>query len=428
MLSVKIANISFWVLWIWALTWCRTNCFDDPSSFFFDADNAYTARYSVKRIQQADDFLRLHRLKHLAIDPKAGTQRKSSSAERFLCIAIPSANRGSDVYLSRTLASLIDNLTPEQRDSIIIKVLLAENDAAKHISHHYKWLSDLVDEVLVYESGANPLDEPPKYTTVRNSGKAKRGNNTVQNNRLDHAVLVDSCQTWGGKYTALIDDDIIASPDWFGMLTKGATQVQQHSQRLSYEWLYLRLFYTDLFIRWTWEEAISSVEMIFVLYFAIFVVFLGARRYCRICPNEGKGSAKLITSQTFNQMCLVVISIWVPALIALYFIAGRMVFNRLTLFPFSGVREMPKYGCCGQGLVVPQHQLEGLATMLRAPPFDFATDQMVELYADQKNFHKFTLDTSVLQHVGPMDSKIGPDKRVWNFGFERRTNPAPVLT
>lgn len=431
MRPVTIANICFFGLWIWALLYCRKHSYDDPGSIFFNPDIAYSARYSVKRIEQADEFLRLHRLKHLAINVHLGPQPEPvTSADRFLCIGIPSSSRPSDVYLARTLATLVDNLTPQQRASIFITVLLADSDPSKHLAYRQKWLSDLVDEVLVYKSSANPDDEPAKYTTIHNIGDADRGDNMVQNTRMDSAVLADACNTWGGKYTALIEDDVIASPDWFEMLTKGVAHVQDRSQRLGYDWLYLRLFYTELFMRWTWEEFISSAQMIFVLYVVVFVIFLELRRRRRLQLERASDSDKLSsyhTSQTFNQISSMVIGLWIPALIVLYYLAGKMAIDRLTPFPLSGVRQMPKYGCCGQGLVVPQRQVEGLATMLRTPPFDFAADQMVEIYADEKKLRKFALDQSVLQHVGPV-SDAGPNKRVWNFGFERRTDPAPPLS
>jgi hypothetical protein len=114
---------------------------------------------------------------------------------------------------------------------------------------------------------------------------------------------------------------------------------------------------------------------------------------------------------------LLVLGIWMPAAITLYFLAGR-----LSMQPFpSGVREMPAYGCCSQGLVFPRHQLDPLIQRLRSPALkEHYPDQIIEAVAGER-LAKWALVPSVLQHVGRKGSSTalpGSVKQTWNFQFE----------
>ncbi|KAJ3533291.1 hypothetical protein NM208_g8048 [Fusarium decemcellulare] len=68
---------------------------------------------------------------------------------------------------------------------------------------------------------------------------------------------------------------------------------------------------------------------------------------------------------------------------------------------------MPRYGCCAQGLVFPNHHLQGLQDFLREPPFQFPGDMITEDYARDRGLTKWALDPSVMQHVGLVESSEG---------------------
>lgn len=102
----------------------------------------------------------------------------------------------------------------------------------------------------------------------------------------------------------------------------------------------------------------------------------------------------------------------------------------------KGVSLMQKYGCCGQGLVFPQDQVN--ANLI--PAFQkhqnsttLATDSFIEDYADRHDELRWAITPVLLQHVGGESSHgVARDRfgnmtanRLFNFGFE--TNNAAAL-
>lgn len=406
------ANIAFAVLWCIALLWCKFNSFDDPSSGFYNPDTAYEERYSVYRKAQVQEFLKSN-----ATKPEA-----HEASGKFLCIGIPSINRTSEAFLSDTVGSLVQPLTTEERESIHIVVLLADKLPTAHFAYKQSWLTNLVDQVLVYDDPLSHAEREYKSISyqVREDG-VLRGADRVESMRLDHSVLVEACRNKGSEYFALVEDDILASPDWFHKAQHGIGYVEEKSKGPDHEWLYLRLFFSEIFMGWNAEEAPGHVMRIAVFYVAAIGIFFALRwqrrrsGYQKLVP-KGQGGL-----ESFNIMAAAIIGLWIPAGIALFFLAGRITLHRFSPFPLSGVREMPNYGCCAQGLVFPQKQLPGVQTMLRTPPFQFPGDMLLEDYARDHGLKKWALDPSVMQHVGLKQSSEGPRvAEVWNFSFERR--------
>lgn len=405
------ANLLFWTLWFAGLLWSYANSFDDPSSIFYDRDLAYTERYSKIRKAQVDAFL--HDATGTDNVRKHKDAHHGSRNGRFLCIGIPSVNRTSEAFLSHTVGSLVQGLKPAERNSIYITVLLADKSPKEHFAYGQQWLPDLVDQVLVYgDANATHMDG---YKTIPYTPRADR----VESMRMDHSALVAACQTVGSRYFALIEDDVIASPDWFRKLRAGLAQVEAKSLDSGKEWIYLRLFYSEIFMGWNSEEAPVYMGYIAGIYLIIFAVCIHLWQRQR---RPGYQSLKpKATTHTFNYMIALVIGLWTPALIALFFLTGRVTINRLNPFHSPGIREMPRYGCCAQGLVFPLRQLPGFHNLLSSPPFDFAGDQILEGWAGGHDYTKWALDPSVLQHVGLKQSSDGPRlAEVWNFSFERR--------
>lgn len=137
-----------------------------------------------------------------------------------------------------------------------------------------------------------------------------------------------------------------------------------------------------------------------------------------------KGASAGVSPHAQRFLGALIFGLWLPALIALYFLSGRLSANRLNPFglsQFHGAREMPHYGCCAQGLVLPQRHLEGFQALLRDPPYDFPGDMILEGYAEDRGLVKWALEPSVFQHVGFKESSEGQRRtEVWNFGFERQ--------
>ncbi|RKU48497.1 hypothetical protein DL546_005622 [Coniochaeta pulveracea] len=407
MLDVKargyIGNAGFWAIWVLLLLFCYFNSYDDPSSIFYNESKAYEQRYSRQRSLEAEAFLR-------KIPAKLPPDNS-----KFLCIGVPSINRTTQSFLSNTVATLTDTLTPRDRASIHLVVLIADRPSEHHSAYGQPWLESIADEVLLY-------GEPPKnansslYHTVPFNLVAgrQRGDGRTENMRLDHSLLVETCRNHGSQYFVLVEDDIIASRDWFSRLKKGLQYVEAKTKQTKKEWLYLRLFFSELYMGWNSEEWLAYSMHIFAIYAIALIVFLVARGRLAFLGGKSTHTYRYVTALAFG--------LWIPALIALYFIGGRVAVGRISPLGWTshGVREMPEYGCCAQGLLFPRRQLDGVFELLRNPPYDFPGDMILEGYAGDRGLKKWALDPSVFQHVGFKESSEGPRKaEVWNFSFER---------
>ncbi|KAF4446594.1 integral membrane protein [Fusarium austroafricanum] len=404
------ANIGFWLMWFTALIWSYSNGYDDPSSFFYKSRIAFDRRFSAVRERQVDEFLERE------IYPVAHKQRTEVQVDNeFLCIGIPSINRTSSAFLAHTVGSLVDTLTPNERNQIHIVVLLADKDPTKHFAYNQDWLFGLADDVLIYSNGSKPhskskLNYKVLPHDVRGMG---RSDERVENIRLDHSVLFETCRKRDPTYFALIEDDIIASPDWFTRFKKGVIEVEQKATDAHHDWMYLRLFYSEIFMGWNNEEIFDYLQVVILGYTCLIACLLLALR-CRQRRYSGT-----FASKDLAQTVALLLGLWIPACLALAFVTGRISLHRLfTQSPT--VREMPKYGCCAQGLVFPNHHLQGLQDFLREPPFQFPGDMIMEDYARDRGLSKWALDPSVMQHVGLVESSEGLRRaEVWNFSFER---------
>ncbi|KAH6695491.1 hypothetical protein F5X68DRAFT_227467 [Plectosphaerella plurivora] len=405
------AHAGFWLFWLLLLAFCYFNSRDDPSSIFYDESTAYDQRYSLVRAAQAAEYLNNVPEKPAQTDDQG----------KFLCMGIPSVNRTNGEFLSTAVATLTDSLTPDERASIHIIVLLAGKNPAEHYGYGKPWLRNIADEVLVY--GDLPADSKG-YRQVPFDVRPghPRGDGHVEAVRSDYSTLVEACRAKGSEYFALVEDDIIAAPVWFARLKSGLEYVEERARETKRRWIYLRLFYSEVFMGWNNEEWRTYAKVIFVIYAVVVLGFVARvifRRRFRLGPRAPPGP--MANSSTLY--AALILTLWMPALIALYFLAGRVSVNRLNPLAWSrhGVREMPRYGCCAQGLVFSSRELKGVQAVFREPPFNYAGDMVLEDYANKHQLTKWALEPSVLQHLGIKASSGGEMRTdVWNFSFERQ--------
>lgn len=422
-------NAIFWVLYLVVLLWCYHNSSDDPGSAFYRPHEAFSSSHSRQREAEVDAYIG-----KVAASTVPITTTASAQMNEYLCIGIPSVNRTRPDFLARTLGSLTDTLSPAERAGVHIVVLLADRAPQLHTAYGQPWLSRLADDVLVYDSDGIDLSELPAksdpddaYRIIKWDVLGRgRGDNREENIRLDHSILVDACrQRTGNPYFALIEDDVMASRDWFRRLAYGVTAIELRTRETGREWLYLRLFHSEFFMGWNSEEAMVYLKYIFGFYVVLSAVLLITLRRRR--RRGGLKGGQSPSAQSISHIMAMALGLWTPACIALFFLAGRVTWHRLLLWHSpvwnpapNGVREMPQYGCCAQGLVYPYRQLDGLQRILRSEPWTTPGDMLVETHAEQKELVKWALDPSVLQHAGIAETEDGGETtNVWNFSFER---------
>jgi hypothetical protein len=397
-------------IWVFLFQLCRLYTFSDPSSFFYDSHRAYKTRYTNIREHQADELLDLAEhfpVEELAALPLINNNSNTipTASEKRICVGIPSVKREREQFLPRAVASLVQGLSLEQRQAIHIVVLLADDGPTSHPAFGQRWLDRLADEVLFY-GNSSITDAPKRYRNVA----LDNSHGLSRNDRVhrDYASLITACQERGAQYFALVEDDIIAAHNWLGRLSTALDKLERTEDPRN--WLYLRLFYSETYMGWNSEEwptylvnSVSVYCIVLVLY--LLVVAMDARR----------------RSQTFHLMSTIWIlphlTFWTASFILLYFLAGRLVVNP---YP-AGVHEMPNYGCCAQGLVIPRQHLDALGAALGTASDAIAGDSLIESFADSRHLKKYAITPSILQHVGRMGSSdVGGSRKVtWNFSFEK---------
>jgi hypothetical protein len=420
-------HLVFWTVFLSLVTYCAVNFYDDPTSFFHDPKRTYETQYSRQREIEAEAFIDALGLGNssVAADGQSlpESHRGNSTDSPFLCIGIPSVSRLSGGFIKQTVATLVDSLTLPERMRIHIVVLLANNPPQAHSAYNSTWLNGLVDEVLVYEEPAKAdggASHPQRYVPIsRETNGVPRSAERLENMRLDHSVLVERCVHSGAEYFALVEDDVVAARDWFTKLEKGVEFVERSTRRIGKDWIYLRLFYSEMFMGWNSEELPFYGKVVFLMYAAAVSIFM-AIRFLPAIRGRGRRIPYAGKRRATHHIGLASLCLWLVALTGLVFLAGRASLNRVNPFR-APVREMPRYGCCAQGLVFPRRQLQGFQNLLRTPPFLFAGDQILEDYAELNGLSKWALNPSVLQHIGLKQSSAGDRlAEVWNFSFERQ--------
>jgi hypothetical protein len=104
----------------------------------------------------------------------------------------------------------------------------------------------------------------------------------------------------------------------------------------------------------------------------------------------------------------------------------------VSMLPMShGTHEMPKHGCCAQGIIYPKTKIPMLTKWYEENRIGFV-DTLAEKLADTRGDEtgtRWAITPSVLQHFGSKSSKgdnWGSDKpgemseaeKLWNFEFE----------
>ncbi|CAH0045365.1 unnamed protein product [Clonostachys solani] len=405
-----LVDVALAALWLILCQLAALYSWRDPGSFFFDSEKAAKPLYSAIRESEADEFIQK------ALNASATSQQPDLQHERHpnspyldsysaarICAGIPTKGREKEQFLPRTIASLVDTLSPEERKSLHIIILITEENPEANPAFGQSWLSNMADEVLLYSPVPKYLNpDTYKYIDENKPSKSAERNEHVQ---MDYATLMETCQKQGADYFLLVEDDIIASRDWLSKLNSALHLLE--ALPVPNDWLYLRLFYTELYLGWNGEEWHIYIPRILLVYALVGgILLLGRALRGRYTKKQSPCHATYIVR----------FHIWFIAFTALFFMAGRV-----TVIPRSeGIREMNNYGCCGQGLAFPAHHLDMLEEKLRAPPHHAPGDSFIEIIADEMNLKRWAMEPSVFQHVGVRGSseKGGPRKDLWNYGFE----------
>lgn len=391
------ALLVFLPLFFIAIFYCSRLSAKDPTSLFFDRENAYGWGYSTQRLAEAEAFIQ-----RAAMEPQPKTNKRRLPD---ICIGISSmaAHNGAQ-YFKHTVGSLLDGLTPEERSRLHLVLFVAHTDQSLHPAHGESWMANVADTIMKYDLPQQQIDEVKEMERERGFYRTK--------GVFDYTYVLEKCQTTAAKHTLILEDDVLAIEGWFHRTMWAVNQAwQQTKAKKENRFLYLRLFYTDNFFGWNSEEwptyLFYSLEAFTVLsFFLVTGHFLTWKS--KLTTAHGIFEPKLLLLYLFG---------FLPAFILLFFANGRLTPDPLP----HGVIEMPHFGCCSQGLLYPRESVKDVIDYLRQRRSGFV-DEFVETLGNERNQLRYALVPSILQHIGADETKKGAAKPVknfvWNFDFE----------
>ncbi|XP_053706264.1 alpha-1,3-mannosyl-glycoprotein 4-beta-N-acetylglucosaminyltransferase C-like isoform X2 [Synchiropus splendidus] len=155
---------------------------------------------------------------------------KPSTQQRFLCIGISSVKRSKGSYLVTTLQSLFSQSSPEERQSMLVVLLLADFD-----SH---WIFETVNQIKStfpseLDQGQLLLIHVPKECYPSTAGLKRNYNDPPDRvsfrskQNLDYSFLMHY-SSGVSKYYLQLEDDVISAKNF---LTAIKTRVQQQEAK-----------------------------------------------------------------------------------------------------------------------------------------------------------------------------------------------------
>ena len=385
-----LSLLTFVVLYSATAVYCRTHYFRDPTSHFFDPIRGYSKIYSNIRQAQADTFILFSNTSY-----SSSYILSNASRSPTLCIGVTTVARPKEQYIRGTIGSLLQGLSDDQRREIHLILFIANTEPHTHPIYGERWIENLPDTVLGYEEVQEDQLVKLKHWETAKDYAAK--------SLFDYVYLLDYCYRTKSPYIAMIEDDVLAVDGWFLRVAAAVNKVTSNGD----DWLYIRMFYTEIFLGWNQEEWPTYLGWCFLAFLLLTGILITIRTFS---PRLRKDLS--------NPTIAVIALICLPLCIMLYFLAGRVSMQP----PKTGVHRMDNFGCCSQGLLYPREVIPVVRSHLEHGGTMFV-DTVVEDAARQENLARWAIVPSLLQHVGAHSSKATIDaddkaKAIWNFAFE----------
>ncbi|PYH99910.1 integral membrane protein [Aspergillus ellipticus CBS 707.79] len=407
----RLLLASFALLFLVLLGLCHFWSARDPGSYFFQPNEGYRPEYSVQRIHESLEWLSAYNHSD-AMGPSLPDI--SPPHAKSACVGIVTVKRPLQQDLDTTVGSILDTLTPEQRAALTVQVLFALSDPSDHPDYNQTWLTNVVDRVLTYDD----LADAPGWI-ILNLEKKK---NIKKKSLIDYRLGLQACYDMtDAPWIIMLEDDVVAQRNWYEHTMRSVQRIEDwHRADAIKDWLYVRLFYTEKFLGW------NSEHWPIYLAWSVLVVSVcaSAAIYIRRTVRPAQG---ILT----NSFLLVLCGFYVPLLIGLFFLTGR-----ITWFPLQdGVHLMNTHGCCSQALLFNRENIPALLGYLEhmedVVPTK-AVDSVIEMLATRADLDRLAISPSQMQHVGAASYKEkkktwkweGPYRvkgahGVWSMGFEK---------
>ena len=415
--------VIFASLYFLTIAWYYSLSSHDPSSYFFSSSHGYDKSYSLLREEQALAFIN---------DTNSGSETSSTATSPpptspSMCIGVATVARPTTQYITLTIGSIFEGLTPDQRAQIHFVFFIAHTDPTAHPVYHEPWTRNLPDTQLTYMGLSTSQMSSLRNWESEHDYRSK--------GLFDYSYLLSACTTkTSAPYVAILEGDILAARGWYPRALAAAEHIDNldtydedhpfyspehtptgtlHPDLPQASWLYLRLFHTETYLGWNkefWPTYLLTSFLIFFLLGTSLVVLRATFPYTLSRPLS-------------NSTILLILFTFLPASIALFFALGRATVLPLSKAPPAGVQLMSNFGCCSQGFVFPRRIVPFIKKRIEERRVDYI-DMMMEAAAGAWGLERWVVSPSLLQHVGGSSSKgdeIADERArmIWSFGFER---------
>ncbi|KAL2065733.1 hypothetical protein VTL71DRAFT_3403 [Oculimacula yallundae] len=397
-----------------ARNYAVSHFYRDPTSKFFDPTRAYQQNYSHVRRREADAF----------VSPSATKPfLRNSNSTPLVCIGILSIARPSgDVYLRTTVGSILEGLTPHERDTIYLIPFIAHTNTSEHPVSTEPWLRNVADKVLTYNNSKFVSSEEYVHIQDLENERKRTGLPDREKHMFDYIRVLKECEDVGASYVAVFEDDVLALDGWLHRTRKALEEVERQTKTNGKNgFFYLRLFYIESQLGWNSEEWPTYLHWIIPIFLLVVLVHVVIRHILQRTPFLTRQSRIILSASVLTTSMIAVF----------FFLAGRV-----SVLPLkAGVHPMDKYGCCAQAIVYPRNRVSMLAKWYGDQRIGFV-DTLAEQLGDEKPTEmggRWALTPSVVQHIGGRSSKGDAQwdgkvtyfdgnktmgETLWNFAFE----------
>ena len=199
-----VITVVFVAYYLVIIAWYYPLSSHDPSSFFFSSTHGYDKSYSTMREAQGLAFIDATNSDSEALSTPTSPPPTSPS----FCLGVATVARPTTQYITHTIGSLLEGLSPVERAQIHFIFFIAHTDPTNHPVYYEPWTRLLPDTQLTYAGLSSTqmslLEEWESTHNYRSKGL------------FDYSYLLSTCaKKTSAPFIAITEGDVLAARGWY---------------------------------------------------------------------------------------------------------------------------------------------------------------------------------------------------------------------
>ena len=422
----KRMHVLLGITWLLLAFYCHLTLYNNAYSYFFDTASWRKEVRLATRSQQVEDYLG-----GLSSVSESSAVKNPTGLRKWpqrLCLGIRVANYNTkEKELTHSIASLVDNLDHDERESISILLLLADKDPEESVAYGKPWLSTLADKAFVYENHTNDAlasHHGFHYETLESTLRRKNlPTDSPEAVFTDVITLLEKCKEIDASYVGLMTPGthFLATKDWHQRVTDAIRNVNRTTRRAGEDWVSIKLFedYAEARWRWSTREWLRDSTGALLLYIGglsavwLLCMAFGAARSsaATVLASSRNGFIKRLAPVATSMAStahagaagskpwgrkgakMLAFGVWIPAFVALFLLAGQQ-----EGLPFGGgahqIREFEETRC-GLGVLFQQRHLQDVLDATGFVAMDTPYCMLLRKVAKMKELSTWVMDPSI---------------------------------